>query len=200
MLLSLSQPPHLPWGQPSQSLPQPAPKQANGGFRVFSLLGNLLNQHQRAAPPPLPGSSLQTFQSSLVWITSTASEWALTGRPFLIRKQFLQHKKCLWEDRDAADKKWCFVTVNWNWALWFSCYKFFNFSWVQHGKELSQKGLFFFSLCMGLVAEHSLRTTWTLPKLYGSWAELPGSTAQRREWDPNPRQGTADFNVKQTWN
>lgn len=144
MLLSLSQPPHLPWGQPSQSLPQPAPKQANGGFRVFSLLGNLLNQHQRAAPPPLPGSSLQTFQSSLVWITSTPSEWALTGRPFLIRKQFLQHKKCLWEDRDAADKKWCFVTVNWNWALWFSCYKFFNFSWVQHGKELSQKGLFFF--------------------------------------------------------
>lgn len=58
----------------------------------------------------------------------------------------------------------------------------------------------FFSLCMGLVAEHSLRTTWTLPKLYGSWAELPGSTAQRREWDPNPRKGTVDFNVKQTWN
>lgn len=51
---------------------------------------------------------------------------------------------------------------------------------------------------MGLVAEHSLRTMWTLPKLYGSRAELPGSTAQRREWDPNPRKGTAYFNVKQT--
>lgn len=57
------------------------------------------------------------------------------------------------------------------------------------------------SCAWGLVAElHLLRTTWTLPKLYGSWAKLPGSTAQRREWDPNPRKRTAYFNVKQTWN
>lgn len=55
------------------------------------------------------------------------------------------------------------------------------------------------SCIWGLTAElHLPRATWMLPKPYGSWAELPGSTAQRREWDPNPKKRTAYFNVKQT--
>lgn len=90
------------------------------------------------------------------------------------------------------------LEVNRNRALCFNCPQIFHFSRVQLRNELSRKGLSSF-LCVGLAAElHLLRTTWTLPKLYGSWAELPGSTAQRREWDPNPRKGTAYFNVKQT--
>lgn len=120
---------------------------------------------------------------------------------FLIRKQFLQNKKVPVGRWGCCGKDLCFVGGELKQSALIKLPPKFFISVEFKFKMNFPKKASVPSCIWGLAAElHLLRTTWMLPKPYGSWAELPGSTAQRREWDPNPRKCTAYFNVKQTYN